>query len=429
MVTEYVDNSVSAFRAKRRPAFEQMLADVATGRFTVLLAWHPDRLYRRLSDLERFTDTVRAAGVDVLTVRAGDLDLSSATGRMVAGILGSVARGESERMGERVSRAKQQRAAQGRPAGGGRRPFGFLDDRITLHPTEAPLLAAAAARVATGQSTYAAECDRLNQAGVTTGAGTLWTIRSLSRTCTSPRSAGLRAYKGVIVRDAVWPPIVDREHWDTLNARRAARSQGGRPPTAPHLLRGLLECGRCGRRLYTAKATNGPVYRCVPVRRADGRGCGSCQVKVDVLDTFVLDTVRGWLLDDDVTQVVNQPVGDHARIVRAQVELEQLEQRRGVLTERFMDGKLSPVEYDQAMERTDATRVRIEGVLAGTPEPVAGLAGMSLAELRAALDDEPAIARAVVEQLAETPIVLAPAGRKGVPTPIGERVHVRPRWA
>lgn len=344
---------------------------------------------------------------------------------MVAGILGSVARGESERMGERVSRAKQQRAAQGRPAGGGRRPFGFLDDRITLHPEEAPALATAAARVATGQSTYAAECDRLNQAGITTTAGALWTIGSLRRACTTPRAAGYRAYKGTIVRDAIWPPIVNRDHWHTLNTMAEQRRRGGRPPSTTTLLRGLLECGRCSHRLYS---TNG-VYRCVPNRTTTGRACGSCQAQVDTLDAHVLDTIRGWLTTTDLDDITAQPTGDHARTVRAQVELEQLAQRRAAVTERFVDGRLSPVEYDQALEQLEGKRLAAEAVLAGTPQPVAGLDGLTVDELRAALDGPVDQVRSVVEALAATPIVLAPAGRKGTPTPIAERVHVRPRWA
>jgi hypothetical protein len=170
---------------------------------------------------------VKAARVDVVTVKAGDMDLSSATGRMVAGILGSVARGESERMGKRVSRAKQQRAAQGRPAGGGLRPFGYEADRITLHPIEAPALAEAAARVAAG-GTYNEEAQRLNDAGLRTSGGRHWTIGSLRRAATSPRVAGLRAYKGEIVGPAVWPAIVDPDTWEQLRTEAASRRRGGR---------------------------------------------------------------------------------------------------------------------------------------------------------------------------------------------------------
>lgn len=429
IVGEYVDRSTSAYRAKRRPEWQRLLADLDAGLIDGLVAYHPDRTYRVLADLEQLIEIVERTGAEIATVQAGEIDLSTATGRMQARIIAAVARHESERIAERVSRAKKARAAQGRPSGGGRRPFGFLDDRMSLHPEEAPLLAALATRVASGESSYAREVDALNAAGVTTTRGSQWTVGSLRRACTTPRATGLREYKGRIVGDAAWPAIIDRATWDTLVAERERRRRGGRPPSTDHLLRGLLACGRCGRRLYGAHTPHGDVYRCVPHATTTGRGCGSCQAKADQLDRLVLDEVRSWLTEEAVDLARHQPGGDPGRAVRARLELESLEQRRQNLTERYVDGRMSTEEYDGAMARTAEARTRIEAVLAGAPQPLVGLADKTLDDLRAALHGDPTEARQVIEALATTPIVIAPAGRKGTPTPITERVHVTPRWA
>ncbi len=34
-----------------RPAYQQMLTDIEAGAIGAIVAWHPDRLYRKLSDL------------------------------------------------------------------------------------------------------------------------------------------------------------------------------------------------------------------------------------------------------------------------------------------------------------------------------------------------------------------------------------------
>src|SRR5881275_473547 len=47
---EYVDNSVSASTG-RRPEYQQMLADIEAEAIGAIIAWHPDRLYRKLTDL------------------------------------------------------------------------------------------------------------------------------------------------------------------------------------------------------------------------------------------------------------------------------------------------------------------------------------------------------------------------------------------
>ena len=44
---EYVDNDVSASSAKKRPAYERMLADIRDGRIGAVVAWDLDRLHRR----------------------------------------------------------------------------------------------------------------------------------------------------------------------------------------------------------------------------------------------------------------------------------------------------------------------------------------------------------------------------------------------
>src|SRR5690606_3784527 len=97
-LVEYVDNDISAFRAKRRPEYERLLEDLHARRLSAVVAYPPARIYRKPADLEAFIDAVQAAGAEVATVRAGDVDLSTASGRMVARILGSVSRHESERI-------------------------------------------------------------------------------------------------------------------------------------------------------------------------------------------------------------------------------------------------------------------------------------------------------------------------------------------
>src|SRR6476661_7074690 len=86
----YEDNDISAYNGKTRPRFEAMLAAMRRGEFGVLLVWHPDRLYRSLKDLVRLIEAADAGRVQIRTVNGGDLDLSTASGRMLATILGSV---------------------------------------------------------------------------------------------------------------------------------------------------------------------------------------------------------------------------------------------------------------------------------------------------------------------------------------------------
>ena len=99
--------------------------------FDALICWHPDRLYRSMKDLERLIEIADAAGVAIRSVNGGDLDLSNSSGRMLARILGSVARQESEHKGERQRRANIQRAEAG-SWWSSQRCFGYTDGRRAL---------------------------------------------------------------------------------------------------------------------------------------------------------------------------------------------------------------------------------------------------------------------------------------------------------
>ena len=114
IVAIYTDNDISAYNGKNRPGFEAMLEAMKRGEFGALLCWHPDRLYRSMRDLERVIDVADERGVQLRTVTAGDLNFGTPAGRMLARILGSVARQEVEHKGERQRRANEQRRAAGK---------------------------------------------------------------------------------------------------------------------------------------------------------------------------------------------------------------------------------------------------------------------------------------------------------------------------
>ncbi|HLM05919.1 MAG TPA: recombinase family protein, partial [Blastococcus sp.] len=86
------DNDMSASTGKPRPGYQRLLTMMRTRAIDAVVVWHVDRLTRRLVDLEEIITICEATGVRLATV-TGDLDLSTDTGRMMARILASVARG------------------------------------------------------------------------------------------------------------------------------------------------------------------------------------------------------------------------------------------------------------------------------------------------------------------------------------------------
>jgi DNA invertase Pin-like site-specific DNA recombinase len=119
-----------------------------------VLAWAPERLHRSPRELEDFLELIEHHGVVVETVKAGTWDVSTSNGRLVARMLGPVSRAESERTGERVSRAHQQAKAPGR--GRGPIPYGMrardLPDLPEPDPEQSAVVRDIYARVLRGDT-------------------------------------------------------------------------------------------------------------------------------------------------------------------------------------------------------------------------------------------------------------------------------------
>ena len=135
---EYVDDDISAYSGKLRPAYERMLTDIADGRRDAVMVWHMDRLHRQPIELERFALVCTKAGVTEVKTLHGDMDLGTGDGLLLARLLSAVAANESDAKSRRGKSKMRELAEAGKPHGGGTRPFGFQPhDRATHEPAEA----------------------------------------------------------------------------------------------------------------------------------------------------------------------------------------------------------------------------------------------------------------------------------------------------
>ena len=272
----YEDNDISAYSGAHRPRFEDMLDAIKRGQYDFLICWHTDRMYRSIKDLERVIEVCDAAGVGIRTVNGGDLDLGNATGKMVARILGSVARQESEHKAERQKRANIQRAE----AGGwwsSHRVFGYDADG-TIREAEAALIRQAAADVLTGVSMRAI-ARRMNDQGSVTSAGKPWNNVNLKRVLMNPRHAGQRVYNGKTIGPGDWQAIIDL---DTHAGVVAVLSDPSRGPATVNYERRYIGSRRyvCGHRICSCghqpkQHAHGGCEDCGCQQFAPGEICGA----------------------------------------------------------------------------------------------------------------------------------------------------------
>jgi DNA invertase Pin-like site-specific DNA recombinase len=117
---EYVDKGVSGAK-DRRPALDQLVADVRRHRVQGVVCWRLDRLGRNLRHLVLLLDEWQSRGVAFVTLGEG-IDTSTPAGRLVAGVLGSIGEFERARIQERIVAGLARARAQGKRLGRRRSP-------------------------------------------------------------------------------------------------------------------------------------------------------------------------------------------------------------------------------------------------------------------------------------------------------------------
>jgi site-specific DNA recombinase len=420
VIDTYDDNDLSAFSGKTRPGFEAMLTDMAAGKFDALVCWHTDRLYRSMKDLERLIDIAEAHRVSIRTVMGGDLDLSTSAGRMVARILGSVSRQESEHTSERRKRANMQKAVAGKWSSANR-PFGYAQDGKRLEP-EANMVRLAALDVLAGKSIKQVARE-WNESGIVGTRGRPFTAPNVRRLLVNPRYAGQVRYNGKVVATGKWEALIDE---DTHKGLVALLSDKGRVICTSfekkYLGSGVFFCGVCGEKLRHAVAGGRDKglrkYECSRTNR-------HVVISAAKVDEYVVSVVLKLLSGTDIHQRISGDPGIdvdalHARQGELRVRLDTLTTMftRGAID----DGQLSEGSGDLRGQLAEVNKVLAE---AARTSPTAKLLEAAATVEQAWADATPDFRGKVLDELMT--VTVYKAVRKGGPGNVYERVKIVPR--
>ncbi|WP_330298266.1 recombinase family protein [Streptomyces sp. NBC_00503] len=310
VVATYTDNARNATKDDReRPGFDHLLADLhrghafAAGPLHGVVAVADDRLYRRPEDFIRFTAALTSAPGRVYVDRDGLRNPYSKAGLLQGAdsLQGAVAEGETR--SRRVQDWHWSRAMDGLPHSGPR-PFGWQEDRRTLHPVESELVRKAIEdRIGGGSMGRVAR--EWNASGVTGTRGGRPNPQTVTQIITAPRVCGFRANRGELLIDpatekplvGAWEAIVTPERWAELCSTFSAGSlYMHRGPLSPrltdrksspkYLLTGFLRCGVCDQPMGGSKSSRSRKspynYVC-----AAGRGCGRCAISGPLVEEAV----------------------------------------------------------------------------------------------------------------------------------------------
>jgi DNA invertase Pin-like site-specific DNA recombinase len=398
----------------KRESFEHGLADLEHGIIKGLVFFKLDRFVRDHGDFERALAVCETVD-GVLASVTEPLDTSTPMGEAIARLLVTFARLESQTIGLRVSAQAEQQAKDGKPWRGGRYlPYGYGADRVTVEPAEAAVVNEIADRLLAGHS-EGAVVQWLTEAGIPAPESGQWNRAKLRSLMTNPRLAGLRAYRGEVVAEAIWPAIIDRQRFERLARLFGQRARPGRPATR-WLVSGIVRCGLCDAPLEIRGHAAGTRYVCDRQAQRAGRetpGCGRVTIVAGPVDLLVAKRVLDRLAGPRLARARRQLDTAELRAISKQRE----DDRQALVAaarERFVTRTLDPAAYlevkgeldkrianaDQRLDQDGST-----AVLAGLPRVRAEL---DSAWQAADIEQQREIVRAVVRH-----VVIRPASRRG----------------
>lgn len=408
--TEPGSTSASKPRGKNS-AYARLLADVRSGRIKVVIVWDLDRLTRQPDEMEEWLKLCEQHGVRIVTMD-GEVDTTSANGRLFLRIKADVSRHEIEHKAARQRDANRDRAESGRPWLAGRRAFGYLPDYSGVIESEAALVRQAFIDVQNGVSLRTI-VRRWTEAGALTCQGNAWVAPGLRQLLQNPTYCGQRRYNGAIVAELQGvPKIVDADLFAAVghilkNPDRLTSDRGGRGPL--HLLSGAAQCGACDGALGYGKSTpKRPGEATYQVLRC--RSCLKIARKAEPIEAWISKLVVARLSRPDAVKLFEVPTEDLKPLRKRAADLRA--QRDALAADLTVDLSFAAKRDARLREELDT----IERELAGRAgsSPLAAFAGTRApADVWAGLDVDGR--RGVIKALVS--IKVLPVGRQGRPKP------------
>jgi site-specific DNA recombinase len=211
-----------------RPAMRELITRVEADLVGCVVIWRLDRLSRDNGDVSWLVKLFNAHGVKVHSVNEGELDLTSASGKMQVGVNGVFAQYYRDQIVENTKMGQRQAAEKGRWQN--HAPTGYDMVNGELVPNDAaPIVQRIFELRAQGRSFQQVADDVAMKYG---------TVRFI---------ASNRAYLGLVKYSGEWYPGV---HAPLVNERQFNAAQCGYTPGhrhGRHLLSGTVRCGLCGR--------------------------------------------------------------------------------------------------------------------------------------------------------------------------------------
>ena len=356
IVGKYSDEGKSGKNAEHRPAFNQMMDDIRSKKDNIryVLVFKLSRFARNTSDTAKYLQELASFGIGLLGVKDG-IDTSTATGKMIANIMGAVAEVELENIHEQTLAGRQQKARSGL-WNGAQAPFGYAIENksLVVCPEEAEIVKEIFRLYTEEGQTIRYITKKLNDEGMKREQRgntrfSVFTERTVRSILKNPIYEGKIAYgrrhtvkvegtnnetkvvkqkdeSKIILVEGVHEAIISPEMFEKAGAKlsenirhRKTRSDS----TTVYPLTGLIKCPDCGKNIFGYTAPPRPrkngkegfypryiSYRCISGRERNGVSCSLANKYYSgtKLEKEVRDVIASMVTIPEFVELVSKKV-------------------------------------------------------------------------------------------------------------------------
>ncbi|PXA76860.1 recombinase family protein [Auritidibacter sp. NML100628] len=370
-VIKDADRSASQWRTREREGWEEALELIRSGKYGALVSWEPSRAGRDLAIYVQLRAAFQQYGVLYMTHgRVYDLDRSDDAFMMGFEFLRAEA--DANTMRERQLRTSRLRAQKGKPHG--RLPYGYrrVYDEKTRElirqepdPHTGQIVRDIAEQVLAGASLNSIAMG-LEKAGEPLPQGPRkentagWVPSTVRQLLKNPTIAGKRVYRGEVIGDAAWEPLIS---WEDFQRIQSILNDPGRrvhfgQNQPKSLLSHIAKCHYCGRTLKRSVQRYGDPGTPAPSRRYTCKypGCYKVVIVQAPADALVEETLLNLLTTPETLARLTGDTADGEaswtqRMEAAQQELAELQARLDDASDRYAAGEL-PLEVLTRIEQT-----------------------------------------------------------------------------
>lgn len=367
----YVDAGFSGANTDR-PALQELIRDVRSGKIQKVVVYKLDRLSRSQKDaLYLIEDVFLASGCDFVSM-SENFDSSTPFGKAALGMIAVFAQLEREQIKERMSMGMAARIKSGKYRGGGNRvPIGYDYRNGVLEVNEFEAM-----QIRTIYDMYSAGSSprsiarHLNSSGQIHKYGE-WSDAYIRIVLQNPFYLGQQKFRGDWY-DANHEPLISQEMFDRcqkVKDQRGTKNAGRESGVVNSYLAGLIFCRKCGsrferrtlKRKYKDKYYIYPQYACCSRDRRSPKmvktdeRCDAKTWKMDDLDALVFAQIRQLTFDDNFLDQTEKTSPRRSEAVILASEIEKIDAQLLRLMDLYAVGSM-PLNLLQ--EKTEALKQR-----------------------------------------------------------------------